>query len=173
MGASRCLERGCDRVTPFLVPAVRRAQQPLRAMNEKLLPPLGGVPHLRNNPNLLTAPKCKVRVAVFGSFHGGYHVLSELLQPPLAEQVTVVGVATDDITQPFVHADVRLWKYPHTRAEELLVPQFAGAHGLPVYTDRVKTQEFERMFVEEWKRSEEHTSELQSLRHLVCRLLLE
>src|SRR5437899_3910761 len=25
----------------------------------------------------------------------------------------------------------------------------------------------------EWKRSEEHTSELQSLRHLVCRLLLE
>src|SRR5262245_63455231 len=24
-----------------------------------------------------------------------------------------------------------------------------------------------------WKRSEEHTSELQSLRHLVCRLLLE
>ena len=120
-------------------------------MNEKLLPPLGGVPHLRNNPNLLTAPKCKVRVAVFGSFHGGYHVLSELLQPPLAEQVTVVGVATDDITQPFVHADVRLWKYPHTRAEELLVPQFAGAHGLPVYTGRVKTQEFERMFVEEWK----------------------
>src|ERR1035438_5480357 len=25
----------------------------------------------------------------------------------------------------------------------------------------------------EWRRSEEHTSELQSLRHLVCRLLLE
>src|SRR5947199_5150142 len=25
----------------------------------------------------------------------------------------------------------------------------------------------------EWQRSEEHTSELQSLRHLVCRLLLE
>src|SRR5437899_4759644 len=25
----------------------------------------------------------------------------------------------------------------------------------------------------EWNRSEEHTSELQSLRHLVCRLLLE
>src|SRR5262245_64581271 len=26
---------------------------------------------------------------------------------------------------------------------------------------------------EPWRRSEEHTSELQSLRHLVCRLLLE
>src|SRR5262245_63941892 len=26
---------------------------------------------------------------------------------------------------------------------------------------------------ENWERSEEHTSELQSLRHLVCRLLLE
>src|SRR5262245_66585555 len=27
--------------------------------------------------------------------------------------------------------------------------------------------------LEAWQRSEEHTSELQSLRHLVCRLLLE
>ena len=49
----------------------------MRAMNEMLLPPLGGVPHLRYNPNLLAAPKRKVRVAVFGSFHGGYHVLRE------------------------------------------------------------------------------------------------
>src|ERR1039458_6488537 len=128
MGASRCLERGCDRVTPFLVPAVCRAQQRSRAMNVNEMLPLRGVPQLRFNPNLLAAPKRKVRVVVFGSFHGGYHVLRELLQPPLAEQVTVVGVATDDVTQPSVHADVRLWKYPHTRAVELLVPQFAGAH---------------------------------------------
>jgi hypothetical protein len=120
-------------------------------MNELFLPPLGGVPKLRFNQNLLAAPKRKTRVAVFGSFYGGYHVLSELLEPPLAERVTVVGVATDDPTRPFVHADVRLWKYPHTRDEELLVPRFATAHGLPVYTGRVKTPEFERMFVQEWK----------------------
>ena len=120
-------------------------------MNEMFLPPLGGVPQPRFNPHLLSAPKRRVRIAVFGSFYGGYHVLRELLRPPLADRVTVVGVATDDITQPFVHAEVRLWKYPHTRAEELLVPQFSGAHDLPVYIGRVKTPEFERMFVAEWK----------------------
>jgi methionyl-tRNA formyltransferase len=121
----------------------------MRAMNEMI--PLRGVQQRRFNPNLLTTPNRKARVVVFGSFYGGYHVLGELLEPPLAERVTVVGVATDDVTQPFVHADLRLWKYPHTRAEELLVPQFAGAHDLPVYTGRVKTPEFERMFVAEWK----------------------
>ena len=119
-------------------------------MNELFLPPLGGVPQPRFNPHLLSAPKRRVRIAVFGSFYGGYHVLRELLRPPLADQVTVVGVATDDITQPFVHANVRLWKYPHTRAEELLVPNFASEHALPVYTGRVKTPEFDRMFVAEW-----------------------
>ena len=120
-------------------------------MNEMFLPPLRGADELRFNRNLLTAPKRKTRVAVFGSFYGGYHVLSELLEPPLAELVTVVGVATDDPAQPFVHADVRLWKYPHTRDEELLTPRFAAAHGLPVYTGRVKTPEFQRLFVEEWR----------------------
>src|SRR5262245_63725821 len=36
-----------------------------------------------------------------------------------------------------------------------------------------KAIEFKRRATLEWSRSEEHTSELQSLRHLVCRLLLE
>jgi len=118
-------------------------------MNEMFLPPIGGADEVRFNYNLLNAPKRKVRVAVFGSFYGGYHVLRELLESPLADRVTVVGVATDDITQPFIHADVRLWKYPHTRNEETLTPRLAAAHGLPVYTGRVKTPEFQRMF-EAW-----------------------
>src|SRR5437899_6298966 len=33
--------------------------------------------------------------------------------------------------------------------------------------------QFSNMISYDWRRSEEHTSELQSLRHLVCRLLLE
>jgi methionyl-tRNA formyltransferase len=41
--------------------------------------------------------------------------------------------------------------YPHTQAEELLVSDLAAANDLPVYTGRVKTPEFGRMFVEEWK----------------------
>ena len=76
----------------------------------------------------------KVRFALLGSFHGGYHVLKELLSGELADRVAVVGVATDDPTQPFVHAEKRLWRYPHTREEELLVPRFAAAQGLPGYS---------------------------------------
>lgn len=97
------------------------------------------------------APPAKTRVAVFGSFMGGYHVLRELLFGPLAFRVTVVGVATDDPTQTFTHASVRLWKYPHSRDDELLVPGFAAEHGLPVFTGRVKTPEFFTMFLDDWQ----------------------
>jgi methionyl-tRNA formyltransferase len=97
------------------------------------------------------APPAKTRVAVFGSFLGGYHVLQELLAGPLAQRVKVVGVATDDPTQPFVHAERRLWKYAHSRDDELLVPRFAAEHGLPVFTGRVKTPEFFEMFLDDWR----------------------
>jgi hypothetical protein len=92
-------------------------------------------------------------VAVFGSFMGGYHVLQELLFGPLASRLTVVGVATDDPTQPFTHPSVRLWKYAHSREDELLVPRFATAQGLPVFTGRVKTPEFFELLLDEWQPS--------------------
>jgi methionyl-tRNA formyltransferase len=106
---------------------------------------------LRCAPHLVRNSKCRARVVVFGSFIGGYHVLSELLEPPLTELATVVGVATDDPRQPFTHANVRLWKYPQTEAEERLIGSLARDNNLPVFTGRVKTPEFERMFTEEWK----------------------
>lgn len=120
-------------------------------MNAVLSPAVRGASQLRFSDNLLTSSKPRTRIAVFGSFHGGFHVLSELLEPPLVELVTVTGVATDDPKQPFTHADVRLWKYPHTEAEEQLVPLLARENDLPVYTGRVKTPEFERIFAQEWK----------------------
>lgn len=120
-------------------------------MNAVLSPALCGANRLRLPTNLYNDSIPKTRIVVFGSFHGGYHVLSELLEPPLADAVTVVGVATDDPRQTFTHPDVRLWKYPHTEAEEQLVPSLALENELPVYTGRVKTPEFERMFVNEWK----------------------
>ncbi len=123
----------------------------MRAMNIMPTPAFHGVSQLRHPGNLTNRFKPKTRVAVFGSFYGGYHVLSEFLEPPLAELITVTGVATDDPSQPFTHADVRLWKYPHTQAEEQLVTSLAQANDLPVYTGRVKTPEFERMFREEWR----------------------
>ena len=79
---------------------------------------------LREEPNILpntpssyqtASPPPKVRVAVFGSFHGGYHVLRQCLREPLANRVTVTGVATDDPKQPFTHAKVRLWRHVHTK----------------------------------------------------------
>ena len=106
-------------------------------------------------PNLpasypITPPKSKVRVAVFGSFHGGYHILEQLLREPLAQYFTVTGVASDDPKQPFTHANVRLWRHVHTKVEEEWVAKLAKTHGLPVYRGRIKTPEFERMFVEDW-----------------------
>ena len=93
----------------------------------------------------------KHRVAVFGSFYGGYQLLNELLNPPLSHLVTVTGVASDDPTQAFTHADVRLWKYPHTQTEEDAVAWMAFAYDLPYYQGRVNTPDFESMFVEDWR----------------------
>lgn len=120
-------------------------------MNAVKYSALCGASQLRPPCNLLAAPKPKTRVVVFGSFMGGYHVLKELLFGPLAARVVVAGVATDDPTQPFTHANVRLWKYPHTRDEELMVPRFAQEHGMPVFTGRVKTPDFLAMFMDEWQ----------------------
>ena len=110
---------------------------------------------LRETPPIYyaTAPPPLTRVAIFGSFMGGYHVLQELLFGPLANRLTIVGVATDDPTQPFTHPSVRLWHYPHRREDELLVPRFATAQGLPVFTGRVKTPDFFEMFMDDWRPS--------------------
>ena len=120
-------------------------------MNALLYPALRGGPQLRPPSYLPAAPKTRTRVAVFGSFMGGYHVLKELLSGDLAERVQVTGVATDDPTQAFTHAGVRLWKYPHGRDDEVIAARFAGEHGLPVFTGRVKTPEFFAMFMDEWQ----------------------
>lgn len=92
-----------------------------------------------------------VRVAVFGSFYRGYFVLERLLRGRLAEQLAVVGVATDDPQQPFVSAHKRVWQYPHTPAEERMVADLARQHHIPVYTDRVKTTGFYKLMETEWR----------------------
>lgn len=93
----------------------------------------------------------RIRVAVFGSFLGGFHVLRELLIGPLAARVEVVGVATDDPRRAYTHPKVRLWKYPHTRDDELLVPRLARALRLPMFHGRIRSPEFSRLFAENWR----------------------
>ncbi len=114
-----------------------------------LLPP--GADLLRNLGNLAPPQQDRARVAVFGSFLGGFHVLQELLDGPLRHRVDVVGVATDDPNQAFTHASVRLWKYPHSRADELLVPHFARRRGLAVHDGRIRTPNFYQVFLDEWR----------------------
>ena len=120
-------------------------------MNAYYCLPANGAEPLRILPHLPSPDARKTRVAVFGSFMGGYHVLKELLLGPLADRLDVVGVATDDPTQTFTHASVRLWHYPHRREDEVMTPRFAGEHGLPAFTGRVKTPEFLAMFLDEWQ----------------------
>lgn len=95
--------------------------------------------------------KDQVRIAVFGSFHRGFQVLSELLKGPLASKVRVVGVATDDVGSGFISRDRRVWSYPHTPEEETMVEELAAAHGLAAYKGRIKTAEFYRLYEQDWR----------------------
>ncbi|WP_082591410.1 formyltransferase family protein [Duganella sp. Root198D2] len=91
------------------------------------------------------------RIALFGSFYRGFHVLTELLKGPVGLQVMVVGVATDDAGASFVSPARRVWAYPHSACEAAMVETLAGAHGLPVYKGRVKSELFYREYEEEWR----------------------
>ena len=77
--------------------------------------------------------------------------MSELLLGDLVGRVTVVGVVTDDPTQPWSNAKGRLWKYPHTTEDETLVRRFAHSQKLPLFADRVKPPEFHEMLLNDWK----------------------
>lgn len=95
--------------------------------------------------------EAKVRIAVFGSFYRGFHVLSELLKGPLGARVQVVGVATDDVGAPFISRARRVWAYPHRPEEETMVEQLALAHHVPVFKGRVKTAQFYRLYEQDWR----------------------
>lgn len=92
-----------------------------------------------------------MRVAVFGSFYRGYHVLGELLYGPCKDIVEVVGVATDDPAQPYVNAKNRVWQYPHSQSEEIMVADLACEHGIPVYHERIKSEKFYDIIENSWK----------------------
>lgn len=92
-----------------------------------------------------------MRVAVFGSYYRGLHVLRELLSGHLRDRVQVVGVATDDPAQSFVSPHKRVWQYPHTEAERTMVGDLARSHGIEVYSGRVKCEAFYVTLEERWR----------------------
>ena len=92
----------------------------------------------------------KIKIAVFGSFYRGYYVLDELLYGPLKEHFKVVGVASDDVREPFISSEVRVWQYPHLPEEELLVESRSSQLGLPFYKGRVKSEVFYKIYEQVW-----------------------
>ena len=92
----------------------------------------------------------KIRIAVFGSFYRGYYMLDELLRGPLKDKFMVVGVATDDVAKTFISADKRVWQYPHLPEEETMVERHAQQQGIPVYTGRVKCDDFYVPYEQDW-----------------------
>ncbi|MFN5350813.1 MAG: formyltransferase family protein [Polaromonas sp.] len=92
-----------------------------------------------------------IKVVLFGSFYRGYYLLDELLQGPHKEQFSVVGVATDDVTQPYISRDKRMWQYPHHIDDETMVERAAQQHQLPLYKGRVKSDLFYDLFENQWQ----------------------
>ena len=99
----------------------------------------------------LPSPDARTRIAVFGSFYRGFYVLSEMLQGTLKDRVQVVGVASDDTTQKYVHPHVRVWQYPHATHEETMVPDLAKRHHLQAYCGSVQTEPFQTLFTQDWR----------------------
>jgi hypothetical protein len=69
-------------------------------MNAQAWFPTSGVKGPRCASHLGNDSERRTRVVVLGSFMGGYYVLSELIFGELSRRVQVVGIATDDPTQP-------------------------------------------------------------------------
>lgn len=92
-----------------------------------------------------------MRVAIFGSFYRGFYLLNELLFGPLSPYIRVVGVATDDASQPYVNPDKRVWQYPHTLHDEIMVGDLARQRRIPVYEGRVTSSGFHEIYERQWK----------------------
>jgi methionyl-tRNA formyltransferase len=88
---------------------------------------------------------------MFGSFYRGYYVLKELLHGPISKIVEVVGVATDDPGERFNSPDKRVWQYPHTPYEEVMVKILAEKSDIEVFRGRVNTDSFYQQFESKWR----------------------
>lgn len=65
-------------------------------------------------------------------------------------EIHISGVATDDPTQKWTNPSKRIWRNLHSRKEELMIVDLAAKHNIPVWTDRVDSQEFYEKFKSDW-----------------------
>src|ERR1035441_6443248 len=142
---------------------------PMTQIMQKLLDPLFGwvgafpVQSVSHRPKVLAG-----MVKIQSLDRAGKAVLRQIPEPdrPIHDQIHVPGTTQSSAAclglhgRPKVHRR-RLWRTGH---DIFLQQQTSPTLFLDLLLQTVNDRRF---------RSEEHTSELQSLRHLVCRLLLE
>src|SRR5690625_6718848 len=87
------------------------------------------------------------------------------------EKVTGKAMFVTDMVVPGM-AYARLIRSTHAHAKIVAI-DVTEAQALPGVLGVFSGEDLERLFGDNFRRSEEHTSELQSRGHLVCRLLLE
>ena len=92
----------------------------------------------------------RIKVALFGSFYRGFYLLNELLHGSVSRLVEVVGVASDDPAEKFTNPDKRVWQYPHTAYERLMVPKLAEKEKLPLFTGKVNATPFHDIIANKW-----------------------
>ncbi len=92
----------------------------------------------------------KYKVAMFGSYYRGFYLLNELLHGDISDQVSVVGVATDNPQASNIAADKRVWQYPHSAYEEGMVSDLAEEFNVETFTGTVNAQPFYDI-IEQWK----------------------
>jgi methionyl-tRNA formyltransferase len=92
----------------------------------------------------------KYKVAMFGSYYRGFYLLNELLHGEISNQVSVVGVASDDPQARNISADKRVWQYPHSPYEERMVPELAREAGIETYIGTVNNANFYEV-IDKWK----------------------
>jgi methionyl-tRNA formyltransferase len=92
----------------------------------------------------------KYKVAMFGSYYRGFYLLNELLHGDISEQITVVGVASDDAQASNIAADKRVWQYPHSSYEERMVTELAQEFGIETFIGPVNAQPFYDI-IDAWK----------------------
>lgn len=93
----------------------------------------------------------KINVVMFVSHYCGLAALKELVQGDISYFINVVGVVTDDPGKNFCSPQKRVWRYPYSEQEKMMVHDFAIAHNIPVYRERIKTDEFYALFENKWK----------------------
>ena len=102
------------------------------------------------NVSLNIKPAEVIKIALFGSYYRGFSVLDELLNGPLSDFISVVGVVTDDPSANFISSKKRIWQYGYNSQEANMVADLAKLNDCEVYKGKVKCESFYDLIEKKW-----------------------